>query len=173
MFANSKFWPAYVIVTLKFFRCRRLVLATKTTSHENTPFGGRAPAHSPTTNRAPTAATSMGVVNPLSLLSLVRKPRLTGDRECAAFLETPPLQVSCSPAASPFRTSAITTLWLPLSGFQDRGCRTPAMQPPSGLRWWCLLTRAPRPLQPCPGLPCPRAPSTLCRGSSVLALRKG
>jgi hypothetical protein len=33
--------------------------------------------------------------------------------------------------------------------------------------------QSPRPPQPSRGLPCPRAPSTLCRGSSVVALEEG
>jgi hypothetical protein len=55
-------------------------------------------------------------------------------RDCGAISETHSPHVSCSPVASPFRTSAVTTLRLPLSGSQGRGCRTPIMQPPSGLR---------------------------------------
>jgi hypothetical protein len=63
--------------------------------------------------------------------------------------------------------SSIATVRFPGQGLQDSRHAAPIWSET------ILLTRAPRPPQPCPGLPCPRAPSTLCRSLSDVALRKG
>ena len=98
---------------------------------------------------------------------------LTGDRGCATILEMTPLCVPCSLAASPVRTKTNTALQLPQSRSGDKSCTTPICGLLSGLRRSSLLTRDTGPPRPCLGLQCPRAPSTLCCGLSVVAFEDG
>ena len=94
----------------------------------------------------------------------------TGDREPVALLAASsplcPLGLGCFPAPT---TDA--ELRLPRSGSRDKSCKTSVCELLSGLGQLRPPTRDTGPSEPCQGPQRPCALSTLCCGSSVVALK--